>query len=206
MEWTVYNFECGDRGAREELLSRLAATHPIAFPDDADSCHGTLVDADGDECSADVAWIADYVYVLVTERVDGLLDDTVSDWRRSVVATFDSETETCTEAVFYRAENGTPVRQAADEGNEGHSGQGLVYRFAMAHQFRFRAYAQDPPAPMLTPLLGAFDAFVGMPWGSELLSAFEADTGVAPTGEGLAFLEDDPALDEGEFYDAAESA
>jgi hypothetical protein len=74
----------------------------------------------------------------------------------------------------------------------------------MAHQFRFRAYAHAPPAPMVTPAFGAFDAVVGIGWGSEEMEGLEADTGVTPTAEGLVFLESDPVLDEGEFYEAAE--
>ena len=204
MEWTVYNFECADAEARESLVDWFDETHRLDVPEDEDYVHGTLVDADDAERKADLAWVAEYGYLLSNDCVPGLLDASADRWERAVVATFDSETETCTEAVFYRSDEGRPAETARYEGVPDLSGQGLLYRFAMAHQFRFRAYAHAPPAPMVTPAFGAFDAVVGMGWGSEEMEDLEADTGVTPTAEGLVFLESDPVLDEGEFYEAAE--
>jgi hypothetical protein len=205
MEWTVYDFECADAAARESLVEQLASVHPFDVPADDDAVHGDLVDADGEVLSADLAWVAEYVYVLTNDPVTGLLDATADSWERAVVATFDSETETCTEAILYHSTGGEPTEDARYEGIEGGSGQGLLYRFAMDHQFRFRAYAHAPPGPMVTPAFGAFDAPVGLGWGSDALADFEHDTGVAPTAQGIEMLEADPVLDEGEFYEADES-
>jgi hypothetical protein len=204
VEWTVYNFECADAEACESLVDWFDETHWLDVPEDEDYVHGTLVDADDAERKVDLAWVAEYGYLLSNDRVPGLLDASADRWERAVVATFDSETETCIEAVFYRSDEGRPAETARYEGVPDLSGQGLLYRFAMAHQFRFRAYAHAPPAPMVTPAFGAFDAVVGMGWGSEEMEDLEADTGVTPTAEGLVFLESDPVLDEGEFYEAAE--
>ena len=201
MEWTVYNFECADTETRESLVDWFDETHRLDVPEGEDYVHGALVDA---ERKADLAWVAEYGYLLSNDRVPGLLDASADRWERAVVATFDSETETCIEAVFYRSDEGRPAETARYEGVPDLSGQGLLYRFAMAHQFRFRAYAHAPPAPMVTPAFGAFNAVVGMGWGSEEMEDLEADTGVTPTAEGLVFLESDPVLDEGEFYEAAE--
>ena len=203
MEWTVYNFECADAAARESLLSWVESANPLSIPDGADSVHGPLAD-DGEEAPADLAWIAEYVYVLTDERVDGLLAESAGYWERAVVAEFDDPTETCTEAVLYRSAGGDPVEQARYGGAAERNGQDILYRFAMAHRFRFRAFAHAQPGPVITPLFGAFDAPVGLGWGSDLLETFERETGVAPTAEGIALLESDPVLAEGEFYEAAE--
>lgn len=205
MEWTVYNFECADERAREALVAWFERTHPVDAPEGEDGVHGALAGPDGEETPADLAWIAEYVYVLTDGPVEGLLADSADRWQRAVVADFDAETETCTEAVLYRSEGGEPVEEARYEGVPELAGQGLLYRFAMAHQFRFRTFAHAPPAPMVTPTYGAFDAVVGMGWGSDEMEFFEAETGVAPTGQGLAFLEDDPVLEEGEYYDVDET-
>lgn len=214
MEWTVYNFECADATARERLVEWFDAEHPLEVPTGAetsaeptsesledDGVHGALVSGDG-ETPADLAWVAEYVYVMTSDPVDELLADTADRWERAVVATFDAETETCLEAVLYRSDDGDPAKGASYEGVPERNGQALLYTFAMAHQFRFRAYAHEPPGPMLTPLFGAFDAVVGMGWGSNLMETFEHETGVAPTAQGLEFLESDPVLDEGEYYEA----
>ena len=203
MEWTAYSFECADADARESLLQWVDKTHPVAVPDDADHVHGRLTDGSGDgsERKADLAWIAEYWYVLTNQPVSGLLVESAAYWDRAVVATLDSQTETCTEAVLYRSESGTVTEAARYEGVEGLSGQDMLYRFAMDHRFRFRAYAHAPPEPMVTPAFGAFDAVVGMGWNSEEMDDFEADTGVAPTVQGLELLESDPVLEEGEFYE-----
>ncbi len=198
----MYNFECADADARESLLEWFEATSPVEIPEDDDSVHGVLTDAGGEEIRADLAWIAEYVYVLTNPRVDGLLDDSADRWERAVVAEFDSTTETCEEATLYRSEGGEAVEQARYEGVEELGGQGMVYRFAMDHQFRFRAFAHAPPAPTITKHFGAFDAVVGLGWGSDGTDVFERETGVSPTAQGVAFLEDDPVLDEGEFYEA----
>ncbi|WP_226021809.1 hypothetical protein [Halomicrobium salinisoli] len=205
MEWTVYNFECADEGARQSLLSWFEEENPVEIPEDEDSVHGALTDADGEEIRADVAWIAEYVYVLTNPRVAGLLAASADRWERAVVAEFDSTTETCTEATLYRSEDGEPVEEVRYEGVEELGGQGMVYRFAMDHQFRFRAFAHAPPTPMITKHFGAFDAVVGLAWGSDRMDFFERETGVAPTARGLEFLEDDPVLEAGEFYEAVES-
>lgn len=204
MEWTVYNFECTDAEARVSLVEWFDETQPLDVPADEDYVHGTLVDADGEEWQADLAWVAEYGYLLTNDRVPGLLDASADRWERAIVARFDSETETCTEVVFYRSEEGSSEETARYEGEDGLAGQGVLYRFAMEHQFRFRAYAHAPPAPMVTPAFGAFDAVVGMGWGSDPLAEFEAETGVEPTARGVTFLEGDPVLDEGEFYEAPE--
>lgn len=208
MEWTAYSFECADVDARESLLQWFDEAHPIDVPDDADHVHGLLVEGDGAERKADLAWIAEYCYVLTNQPVSGLLVESAEYWARAVVATLDSRSETCTEAVLYNADgdSGTVTESARYEGVEGLSGQDMLYRFAMDHQFRFRAYAHAPPEPMVTPAFGAFDAVVGMGWGSDEMEEFEADTGVAPTAQGLELLESDPVLEEGEFYEAAENA
>ena len=204
MEWTVYNFECADSEARESLVDWFDETQPLDVPEEENYVHGRLVDADDTERKADLAWVAEYGYLQTNDRVPGLFEASADYWERAAAATFDSETETCTEAVFYRSEEGVPVETARYEGVPDRSGQGLLYRFAMTYQFRFRAYAHAPPAPMVTPAFGAFDAVVGMGWGGDEMDDLEADTGVAPTAEGLAFLESDPVLDDGEFYEAAE--
>lgn len=204
MEWTVYNFECADATARASFVERLASAHPFDVPEDDDAVHGDLVDANGEVLSADLAWVAEYVYVLTEDPVAGLLDATADGCERAVVATFDSETETCTEAVLYHSEDDTAAEKARYEGVEELGGQGMVYRFAMTHQFRFRAFAHAPPTPMITKHFGAFDAVVGMPWGSEEMEFFESETGFSPTAQGLDFLEDDPVLEDGEFYDVDE--
>ncbi|WP_415380715.1 hypothetical protein [Halosimplex sp. TS25] len=205
MEWTAYSFECADPDARESLVEWFEETHPVDVPADEDHVHGDLVDGDDEERAADLAWVAEYVYALTNEPVPGLLVESAPLWERATVATFDSETETCTEAVLYRSVDDAPTEAARYEGEDGLAGQGVLYRFAMDHQFRFRAFAHAPPAPMFTEPFGAFDAPVGMGWGSDLLEEFEAETGVAPTARGVTFLETDPVLDEGEFYDAAEA-
>ncbi|QLH77375.1 hypothetical protein HZS55_08750 [Halosimplex rubrum] len=205
MEWTTYTFECADEAARESLVAWFDDRHPVAIPNGEDCVHGDLVDGDGTERAADLAWVADYCYVLVEEPVPGLLVESAPLWERAAVGTFDSETETCTEAVLYRSDSDdAPDEIARYEGCEGLAGQDMLYRFAMAHRFRFRAFAQAPPAPMLVEVFGAFDAVAGMGWGSDLLAEFEAETGVEPTARGVEFLEDDPVLDDGEFYEAAE--
>lgn len=201
VEWTVYNFECADAAARESLLADVERSNPIDLPDDGDAAHGSLVDDSGTERPVDVAWIADYVYVLAERRIGGLLARTAGTWQRAVVADFDGPTESCVEAVLFDAVDSAPVERARYEGVPEVNGQDVLYRFAMAHQFRFRAYAHVPPGPAITPLFGAFEAVAGMGWGSELMEYFERETGVAPTGPGLAFLEDDPVLDGGEYYD-----
>lgn len=209
MEWTAYSFECADEGARESLVEWFDAHHPVEVPAEGDHVHGDLVDGDGEARAADLAWVAEYCYALVNDPVPGLLVESADRWERAVVATFDSETETCTEActeaVCYRS-NGDdgPAEVARYEGGEGWAGQDLLYRFAMAHQFRFRAFAHAPPAPMIAETFGAFDAVAGMAWGDALMDDLERETGVAPTAQGLAFLEDDPVLDEGEYYDAVD--
>ncbi|WP_436909579.1 hypothetical protein [Halosimplex marinum] len=205
MEWTAYSFECADGAARESLVAWFDDHHPVDVPADDECVHGDLVDGDGTERAADLAWVAEYCYVLVSEPVPGLLVESADLWERAAVGTFDSETETCTEAVLYRS-NGDdgPEAVARYEGEEGLAGQDMLYRFAMAHRFRFRAFAHAPPAPMLTELFGAFDAVAGMGWGSDLLAEFERETGVEPTARGVEFLEDDPVLGDGEFYEAAE--
>ncbi|WP_135363966.1 hypothetical protein [Halosimplex halophilum] len=204
MEWTAYTFECADGATRESLVAWFDDHHPVDVPDD-DCVHGDLVDGDGAERAVDLAWVAEYCYALVNEPVPGLLVESADLWERAAVGTFDSETETCTEAVLYRSdgEDG-PEEIARYEGEAGLAGQDMLYRFAMAHRFRFRAFAHAPPAPMLTELFGAFDAVAGMGWGSDLLAEFERETGVEPTARGVEFLEDDPVLDDGEFYEAAE--
>jgi len=206
VEWTAYSFDCGDANARESLVQWFDDAHPIDVPDDVDHLHGDLLDGNDAELKADLAWIAEYCYVLTNQQVAGLLVESAEFWDRAVVATLDSGTETCTEAVLYDADpdSGTVTESARYEGVEGLSGQDMLYRFAMDHQFRFRAYAHAPPEPMVTPAFGAFDAVVGMGWGSEEMADFEADTGVAPTAQGLELLETDPVLDEGEFYDAVD--
>lgn len=204
MEWTVYNFECADAAASESFVDWLDATGPLDVPDDADAVHGPLVTEDGEDVPADVAWIAEYVYVMTAERVTGLLEDAAEHWERAVVASFDGASETCTEAVLYHSTDGVPVEQVRYVGVTGYNGQDMIYRFAMAHRFRFRAFAHEPPGPAFTDLFGTFEAVAGMGWGSDLIGDFERETGVAPTGEGLAFLEDDPVLDEGQYYEAAD--
>ena len=205
MEWTAYTFECADDRARESLVAWFDAHHPIDVPDDGDCVHGDLADGEGSERAADLAWVGEYCYVLTNDPVPGLLVESADLWERASVGTFDSETETCTEAVLYRSDgDGCPVETARCEGIEGLAGQDVLYRFAMAHRFRFRAFAHAPPAPMLTEAFGAFDAVAGMGWGSDLLAEFEAETGVEPTARGVEFLETDPMLDDGEFYEAAE--
>jgi len=205
VEWTAYSFECADAAARASLVEWFDRTHPVDVPSDGDYAHGDLLDGDGEARAADLAWVAEYCYALVNDPVPGLLVESADRWERAAVATFDSETETCTEAVLYRSDgDDAPAEVDRYEGREGWAGQDILYRFAMAHRFRFRAFAHAPPAPMLTELFGAFDAVAGMGWGSDLLAEFESETGVEPTARGVAFLEDDPVLDEGEFYEAAE--
>ncbi len=201
----MYNVECADGAARAALVDWLGEANPIDIPEDDDSVHGELTDASGEAIKADLAWIAEYVYVLTNPRVDGLLEASADRWERAVVAEFDSTTETCTEATLYRSEDGEPVERARYEGVEELGGQGMVYRFAMDHQFRFRAFAHAPPTPMITKHFGAFDAVVGLGWGSDGIEFFERETGVSPTARGVEFLEDDPVLEEGEFYEAEES-
>ena len=201
MEWTTYSFECADTEGRASLVEWFDETHPLDVPEGEDYVDGTLVDADGEECQVDLAWVAEYAYLLANDRVPELLDASADRWERAVVATFDSETETCTEAVFYRSDEGRSTEAARYEGVPDLSGQGLLYRFAMDHQFRFRAFAHAPPALMFTEPFGAFEAVAGMGWGSDLLEEFEAETGVAPTARGVIFLKEDPILDEGEFHD-----
>lgn len=75
MEWTAYNFECADVAARESLVAWFDRNHPVDAPADDDHVHGSLVDDAGAETPADVAWIAEYVYVLTNHRVEGLLAD-----------------------------------------------------------------------------------------------------------------------------------
>jgi hypothetical protein len=203
MEWTAYSFECTDADARKSLVEWFDDQHPVEVPADADHVHGDLVDGDGEQRAVDLAWVADYCYALTNEPVPGLLVESAPFWERATVATFNSETETCTGAVLYRSVDGAPEEVDRYEGEDGLAGQGLLYRFAMTHQFRFRAFAHAPPAPMFTEPFGAFDAPVGMGWGSDLLEEFEAETGVAPTARGVEFLEADPVLEEGEFYEAA---
>jgi hypothetical protein len=204
VEWTAYTFECADERARESLVAWVADHHPVDVPADDECVHGDLVDGDGAERPADLAWVAEYCYVLVNEPVPGLLVESADRWERAAVGTFDSETETCTEAVLYRSTDEGPAETARYEGEDGLAGQDMLYRFAMAHRFRFRAFAHAPPTPMLTEIFGAFDAVVGMGWGSDLLAEFEAETGVEPTARGVEFLENDPVLEAGEFYEAAE--
>jgi hypothetical protein len=205
MEWTAYSFECADAAARASLVDWFDGTHSVAVPADGDSVHGDLTDGDGETHSADLAWLADYCYVLTNDPVPGLLVESAPLWERAAVATFDSETETCTEAVLYRSDgDDCPTETARYEGSEGLAGQDMIYRFAMAHQFRLRAFAHAPPAPMLAEIFGAFDAPVGLGWGSDTLAEFEAETGVEPTARGVEFLEADPVLDAGEFYEAVE--
>mgnify|MGYP000439187014 CR=1 FL=1 len=93
--------------------------------------------------------------------------------------------ETCTEAVLYDADpdSGTVTESARYEGVEGLSGQDMLYRFAMDHQFRFRAYAHAPPEPMVTPAFGAFDAVVGMVGDEAIGRKYESDRG-GMAGEG----------------------
>jgi len=205
VEWTVYTFECDAVAARESFVDWLDATNPLDVPEDAEAVHGPLVGGDGAAVPADVAWIAEYAYVMTAERILDFLDESATYWERAVVATFDGASETCTEAVLYRSADDAPREVERIEGVDGLNGQDVVYRFAMDHQFRFRAYAHEPPGPMVTDLFGAFEAVAGIAWGSDLMAFFERETGVAPTGEGLAFLEDDPVLDEGEYYEAAET-
>lgn len=203
MEWTAYTFECAGEAARESLVAWFDDRHPVAVPDDEESVHGDLVDGNGAERAADLAWVGEYCYVLVTEPVPGLLVESAPLWERAAVGTFDSETETCTEAILYRSDShDAPDEVSRYEGSEGLAGQDMIYRFAMAHQFRLRAFAHAPPAPMLTEIFGAFDAPVGLGWGSDTLAEFEAETGVEPTARGVTFLEEDPVLGEGEFYEA----
>jgi hypothetical protein len=204
VEWTVYNFECGDPAGRAALVAWFERAHSIEIPDGSDVVHDTLQGSDG-EHSADLAWVTEYLYLLTAARVPGLLADSADRWERAVVATFDSETETCESAVLYHSRGGDPVEEASYEGIEGGNGQGLLYRFAMTHQFRFRAYAHAPPGPMVTPAFGAFEAPVGLGWGSEALADFEHDTGVAPTAAGIEMLADDPVLDEGAFYEESQA-
>ncbi|WP_123538320.1 hypothetical protein [Halosimplex salinum] len=204
MEWTAYSFECADADARASLVEWFDETHPLDVPADEDHVHGDLVDGDGEERAADLAWVAEYVYTLTNEPVPGLLVESAPLWERAVVATFDSETETCTEAVLYRSVEDAPEEAVRYEGEQGLAGQGMLYRFAMTHQFRFRAFAHAPPAPMFTEPFGAFDAAVGLGWGSDMVEEFEAETGVAPTARGVTFLESDPMLDEGEFYETVD--
>ncbi len=198
----MYNFECADVDARESLVEWVDATNPVDVPAGADSVHGPLTDQNGEEIPADVAWVAEYVYVLTNPRVAGFLEESADRWERAVVAEFDSTTETCTEANLYGSDDGRPIEKTSYEGVAELGGQDMVYRFAMEHQFRFRAFAHAPPAPMITRHFGAFDAVVGMGWGSDAMEFFETETGVSPTVRGLAFLEDDPVLDDGEFYEA----
>lgn len=202
MDWTVSNFECADAPARAALVEWFERAHAFDLSPDGDAAHGSITGADGEFHSADLAWVAEYAYLLTSDRVPGLLAATAPHWERAVVAVFDAETETCEAAVLYRVEDGEPAEQARYEGIEGGNGQGLLYRFAMAHQFRFRAYAHAPPGPMVTPAFGAFDAPVGLGWGSDALADFAHDTGVEPTAAGVSMLEDDPVLGEGEFYEA----
>ncbi|MFC7138621.1 hypothetical protein ACFQMA_02075 [Halosimplex aquaticum] len=201
MEWTAYSFECADADDRESLVAWFGEHHPVEIPTDADHVHGDLVDGDGERRAADLAWVAEYVYALTNDPVPGLLVESAPLWERATVATFDSETETCTEAVLYRSDaDDAPEEVVRYEGEDGLAGQGVLYRFAMDHRFRFRAFAHAPPAPMFTEPFGAFDAPVGMGWGSDLLEEFEQETGVAPTARGVTFLEEDPVLEEGEYY------
>lgn len=206
MEWKVYNVECADSSLRDSLVEWFGANHPVDIPADGDAVHGKLVDAAGEELSADIALVGEYVYVLTNQRVEGLLESSADRWERAVVAEFDSTIETCTEAVLYHSEAHAPVEKSRYEGVEELGGQALLYRFAMAHQFRFRAFAHRSPTPMIAKHFGAFEAVVGMPWGSEEMEFFESKTGVSPTAQGLEFLENDPLLEAGEFYDVDESS
>ncbi|QPV64038.1 hypothetical protein I7X12_05255 [Halosimplex litoreum] len=205
MEWTAYTFECADGRAREALVGWFDDRHPMDPPDDGDCVHGDLVDGEGAERPADLAWVGEYCYALTDDPVPGLLVESADRWERAAVGTFDSETETCTEAVLYGSGgDDRPTETARYEGEDGLAGQDMLYRFAMVHRFRFRAFAHAPPAPMLTEIFGAFDAVAGMGWESDLLAEFEAETGVEPTARGVEFLADDPVLDDGEFHETAE--
>lgn len=196
--WTVYNFECADVVARDALLARIEAHHPVTVPSDGDSVFAD-VDTGSAVVGADYAWADRYLYVTVMESADVLFQQTVDLWDRAAKATFDGATETATDVTFVAdTEPGgdDEVEASQFHGMEGLAGLDVVYGLAMLFEFRFRAYAAASPTTQLTPHLGAFDTprdVVGHL--DEFIEEMADRTAVDPTPSGRSFLGEDPALD-----------
>lgn len=200
MDWTVYNFECADAAARDRFLDYFEAHHPVEFPDDDEATHQEIRDADGETQGAEYAWIRDspYLYVTSLEPVAGLLETTAAHWERAVRADFDSTTESCRGATLYEAAADGPREVDSYDGIAEFGGAGVLWRCAVEHRFRFRAYSAGPPTTIVAaPITSAFE-YIPADREEEFVSSLEAETGVERTPEAMAFVREDPSRRRGE--------
>lgn len=214
--WTVYCFECADAAARDALLARFEARHPVAVPADARWVAGAL-DVGTVTVDAEYAWLDRSVYVAVDGAAMGaagaLFEATLDCWERAAVAAFDGD-GTATDVTFVAdtdAGGAGEVEASRFGGAAGMAGQDVLYGLAMLFGFRFRAYAATPPAAATADsadrLAGAFDAPADVVGDLDaFVDEMAAETDVAPTDDGLATLRDDPAEMSDRGTDAAPTA
>lgn len=199
VSWTMLAFECGSERARESLMEWFEATHPVEFPTDRYSEFAEIETEDGETRGADYAWLDRYLYVTVMGDADHVVWKTTDHWERAAIAEFDGTTETVADGMFLdntESEADDEVEAHPIEGPPEWAGNGLMYALAMDHQFRFRSYSAQSPTNQVTPHPDAFtvptefaDDFEGF------IEEMAEVTGVEPTADGRAFLENDPAQD-----------
>jgi len=194
VSWSVYNFECADVTAREELMAWFEQYHPVEFPDDEDAVFESVETPDG-TTGADFAWVDRYLYVTVMGEADHVVHDSMDLWDRAAMADFDGTTETAVEVtLILDTESGDDDEVAAVQfpGVEGMGGQDVMYALAMEHQFRFRSYSAQSPTTQITPHPDAFTFVTEVdPFVEEMAEA----TDIEPTQAGLGFIRNDPERD-----------
>ncbi|KAB1190481.1 hypothetical protein GJR96_16040 [Haloferax sp. MBLA0076] len=144
---------------------------------------------------ADYAWIDRYLYVTVMGEAESLISETTHLWSRAAIAEFDSKTETATDITLIvdtDVGEDDEITAVTFEGAEGYGGNDVMYALAMAHQFRFRAYAAQSPTSQITPHPAAFDYVTNV---EAFVSDLQDVTGVEPTDDGLKFIRSDPGIE-----------
>lgn len=202
MTWTVFNFDCGEVKRRQALLEWFDDAHVFEVGDEESTAWVDVRYGDDEIAQGEVGWVDEYCYVTFPRETPPLLEMTTPFWDRAVESVFSDSAGMCREADLYEQEDDEPVRRERYEGDPKTGGVGVMYVFAMRHQFRFRAYTSRPPGQMRVAHPSAFDAPRDSDPSGEVIRGLAEQTGVKPTVAGLAFSVSDPEIPDEERIDS----